>query len=189
MKSIMVDMDDCITEGGYLYLINQYFKTNHKKEETSDFYMYDFIPDKEGFFNYFINNNLYDYSNLIPNTIEVLKYLNEKYKVYIGTAYIYNVIPELSGKIALYKHNYLIEKLPFIDPHNFIFINDKELLNCDIKIDDKIENLKNAKIKILFSAYHNKNLTKDFLQKNGIIRANNWLEIKDILDKLEEECE
>lgn len=189
MKTIMVDMDDVITEGGYLYLINKYFNTNHHKEDTNDFYMYDFIPDRKKFFKYFINNNLYDYSKLIDNAVKVLKYLNGKYEVYIATAYIYNEIPKESGKIALYKHNYLVKNLPFIDPHNFILINNKGLLNCDIKIDDKLDNLKNAHIKILFTAFHNKNLSDSYLKQLGIIRANNWLEIKSIIDRLEKECE
>ena len=55
------------------------------------------------------------------------------------------------------------------------------LLNCDIKIDDRLDNLQNAKIKLLFTAYHNKGLDDEYLHSLGVIRVNNWLEIKKIL--------
>ena len=51
----------------------------------------------------------------------------------------------------------------------------------DIKIDDKIENLVNGDIKILFTAYHNKNISDEELKNQGIIRAKDWLDIKKIL--------
>ena len=66
---------------------------------------------------------------------------------------------------------------------NYIFINNKSLLNCDIKIDDKLDNLENANVKILFTAYHNKDLSDEYLHSLGVIRANSWFQIKDILLK------
>ena len=50
-----------------------------------------------------------------------------------------------------------------------------------ISIDDKIENLINGDIKLLYTAYHNKNISKEELEEKGIIRVNNWLEIEKIL--------
>lgn len=85
--------------------------------------------------------------------------------------------------IIKYKHNYLCEKLPFIPVNNYAFVNNKSIINCDIKIDDKLDNLVNADIKILFTSYHNKDLDDEFLKQKGVIRANSWLEVKDILLK------
>ncbi len=64
---------------------------------------------------------------------------------------------------------------------NYIFTSDKSIVNCDIKIDDKVNNIKGASTKLLFTAWHNKDLTEDELQKEKIIRVNNWKEIKKIL--------
>ena len=182
-KSIMVDMDEVITEGGFLYLINDFLGTNYTKEDIKEYYMQDLVPDKRAFFDYFIKHNQYDYCKLLPDVREVLKYLQDYYDIYIGTAYIIKEILQECGINLVHKHNYLYEKLPFISPENYIFISNKALLNCDVKIDDKLSNLENAKIKLLFTAYHNKNLDDEYLKSLGVIRVNNWLEIKDILVK------
>ena len=77
----------------------------------------------------------------------------------------------------------MYEKLYFIEPRNYIFTADKSIINCDIKIDDRIDNLDGAKTKILFTAWHNKNISKDELNNKGIKRANNWKEIENIFLK------
>ena len=182
-KSIMVDMDEVITEGGFLYLINDFLGTNYTKEDIKEYYMQDLVPDKRAFFDYFIKHNQYDYCKLLPDVREVLKYLQDYYDIYIGTSYIIKEILQECGINLVHKHNYLYEKLPFISPENYIFISNKALLNCDVKIDDKLSNLENAKIKLLFTAYHNKDLDDAYLKSLGVIRVNNWLEIKDILVK------
>ena len=51
----------------------------------------------------------------------------------------------------------------------------------DIRIDDKINNLDGAKTKLLFSAYHNKNMLDSELSSMGIERMNSWLDIRDRL--------
>lgn len=182
-KSIMVDMDEVITEGGFLHLINEFEGTNYTTEDVNGYYMQDLVSDKEAFFKYFITKNQYDYGVLIPNVVEVLKVLKEYYDIYICSAYIIKDIPKESGVLLLQKHNYLCEKLPFIPVDNFAFINNKSIINCNIKIDDKLENLENADIKILFTSYHNKDYDDEFLRSKGVIRANNWLDIKKFLLK------
>lgn len=185
-RSIMVDMDEVITEGGFLYLINEYLGTNYTKEDVGGYYMQDLVPDKDKFFKYFISKNMYDYNILLPNVKEVLEELQKYYDIYIGTSYIIPELPRESSMILKYKHEFLYDNLPFIKPENYIFITNKSLLDCDIKIDDKLDNLKNAKIKLLFDSYHNKNLSDDYLKSVGVIRVHSWLEIKDILEGIDE---
>ncbi len=185
-RSIMVDMDEVITEGGFLYLINEYLGTNYTKEDVGGYYMQDLVPDKDKFFKYFISKNMYDYNILLPNVKEVLEELQKYYDIYIGTSYIIPELPRESSMILKYKHEFLYDNLPFIKPENYIFITNKSLLGCDIKIDDKLDNLKNAKIKLLFDSYHNKNLSDDYLKSVGVIRVHSWLEIKDILEGIDE---
>ena len=91
-------------------------------------------------------------------------------------------------RVSLYYHGRLLKILrkpvnkdDITNIANYIFINNKSLLNCDIKIDDRLDNLQNAKIKLLFTAYHNKGLDDEYLHSLGVIRVNNWLEIKKIL--------
>ncbi len=182
-KTVMVDMDEVITEGGFLHLINEFAGTNYTKDDVKGYYMQDLISDKDAFFKYYITKNQYDYGILIPDVVEVLNILKDYYDIYICSSYIIKEIPKECGILLLYKHNYLCEKLPFIPVNNYAFVNNKSIINCDIKIDDKIDNLVNADIKILFTSYHNKGLDDEFLKENGVIRANNWLEVKNILLK------
>ena len=185
-RSIMVDMDEVITEGGFLYLINEYLGTNYTKEDVEGYYMQDLVPDKDEFFKYFISKNMYDYGILLPNVKDVLEELQKYYDIYIGTSYIIPELPRESSMILKYKHEFLYDNLPFIKSENYIFITNKSLLDCDIKIDDKLDNLKNAKIKLLFESYHNKGLSDDYLKSVGVVRVHNWLEIKDILEGIDE---
>ena len=182
-KTIMVDMDEVITDGGFLHLINEFLHTNYTIDDVNGYYMQDLVPDKKAFFDFFLTKNQYDYCELKPHVQEVLQYLQEYYDIYIGTAYIIKEELEDCGINLLHKHNYLDNNLPLISPENYIFISKKNLLNCDIKIDDRLDNLQNAQIKLLFTAYHNKDLTDEYLASQGVIRVNTWLEIKDILTK------
>ncbi len=75
----------------------------------------------------------------------------------------------------------LYEKLDFIEPKNYIFTADKSIVNCDIKIDDKVGNIDGAETKLLFTAWHNKDLSDKELDKQNIIRVNNWKEIRKAL--------
>jgi len=180
-KKIMIDMDDVITTGGFLYLINDFLKTNYKTEDFKDFYMQDMLPDKEEFFKWFITKNQYEYCKMLPNAKEVIEELSKEYDVYIGTSYVFKDIPHESSIVLKQKCDYLQKELPFITPFHYIFIYDKSLLNVDIKIDDKPDNLSNCKRKLMFSAWHNTKLTNEELQAKGIERVNSWLEIKDKL--------
>ena len=182
-KSIMVDMDDVITTGGFLYLINKYLNTNYTEEDFKDFYMQDIIPDKDAFFKWFRNYNMYDYCTLLPNVKEVLEALSKEYEIFIGTSYIIRDIIKDTGFLLEQKYNFLVENFPFINPYNIVFLGNKSVLNCDIKIDDRIDNLKGAKTKLLFTAFHNKDIPKELLDKEGINRVNNWKEIENILLK------
>ncbi len=180
-KSIMVDMDDVITTGGFLYLINKYLNTNYTEEDFKDFYMQDVISDKDAFFKWFRNYNMYDYCTLLPDVKEVLEALSKEYEIFIGTSYIIRDIIKDTGFLLEQKYNFLVENFPFINPYNIVFLGNKSVLNCDIKIDDRIDNLESASTKILFTAWHNKDIPKELLDKEKIVRVNNWKEIENIL--------
>ena len=126
---------------------------------------------------------MYDYCSLTPNVYEVLEKLSKNYEIFIGTSYIIRDIIKDTAFLLPQKYEFLINTFPFINPNNIIFLGNKRVLNCDIKIDDRIDNLDGAKTKILFTAWHNKNISKDELNSKDIKRANNWKEIENIFLK------
>lgn len=184
MKKILIDMDDTILVDCYLEVVNKYLDTNYTYDDIDGYWVDEIIPkDKqEDYLDYFYNHtNIYDYGHVQEDAIEVIEKLNRYYDVLICSAYIDNRDLEKSPNILVHKHNWLIKNLPFIKPENFIFTNRKDVIPTDIKIDDKIENLKTCDTKLLITAYHNKNISDAELKEKNIIRVNNWKDIEEIL--------
>jgi len=180
-KRIMIDMDDCLVGGGLISLINDYLGTNYQEEDAKGFYLQDLVPDKEQFFQWFLTQNMYTNGVIKENAISVIKELNDAYEVYLCTAYFIPEIPTQCGLLLKQKFEFLVENLSFINPYNFVFLNNKKIFDCEIKIDDNLKNLEGAEIKLLFTAYHNKEYSDEYLKENGIIRVNSWLDVKKIL--------
>ncbi len=184
MKKLIVDMDDVLCEKGFIRMINEFLGTNYEQEDAGSYYINDLIPKDrlEDWVKWYYTKNAYDYVDIVKDAQEVMEKLNKVYDVYIATAYVFRDEPKVSGKTLNDKYNFLSEKFPFINPHKFIFISNKELLDADIRIDDSPKKLMGkASLKLLFTAYHNKNMTEEELKENNFIRVNNWKEVEKIL--------
>ena len=184
MKKILVDMDDVICAHGFIGIVNDFLGTNYTEYDAKSYYINDLVPKEKmnDWIEFYKNKNVYDYMKLSEDVQEVLKKLNEKYEVYIVTAYIFRDDPSVSGNQLKNKFDYLQKNLPFINPERFVFLSDKSLITADIRIDDSMEKLNGpAQTKLLFTAYHNENINDEELKKNNIQRVNNWKEIEQIL--------
>ena len=183
MQKLMLDMDDVIVSGGFLYLINEYLGTHYTEEDFKNFYMQDIVPNKEDFFKFFLSRNMYDHCELNPNAYEVIKELNKQYQLCVGTSYLFPEIPKESGIVLVQKYNYLLEKLLFLTPKNFVFLVDKSFIYCENRVDDRLDNLSGANRKILYTAYHNKDISSHELYEQNVERADGWLDVKKLLLK------
>ena len=186
MEKLIVDMDDVITEKGFIRMINEFLGTKYKEKDAKSYYINDLIPKDrmDEWVDFYLRENVYDYANIVEGAKETLEKLNEKYDLYIATAYVFRDAPWVSGKTLCDKYNFLIKNFPFIDPHKFIFISNKELLEADIRIDDSPKKLLGkARLKLLFTAYHNKDMSDKELKENNFVRVNGWKEVEEILLK------
>ena len=182
-KSIMIDMDEVIVIGRFSEFLVEFLGEVDFNQLHSQ-YRQDLIKGREEEFKQIYQyKNLYkndkgDYIEPFPNCVEVMQDLNEKYDVYIATAYIWkeNVIDASTN--LKNKFEYLHYWLPFIDTNNFIFMTDKTKIRYDIGIDDRLSNLENCDKKLLFTEFRNKKLTDKELKEKGVIRVNNWLDVK-----------
>lgn len=183
MKRLLIDMDNCITDPLILEYINEFKNTNYKLDEQTDFYLQNLVTrNKEQFWKFLNEKNLYENAELKDNCYETLKELNEIYDIYIVTSYLWkDGMIDASGNNLANKYNYLKEKLPFIKPEKYIFTTNKNIIEADIGIDDRLNNLTHLNKKILFDAWHNKNITDEELETIGAVRVNNWLDILKIL--------
>lgn len=183
MKTIMIDLDDTIVSGGYLDIINEYLKEDYDIEDIDEYYFETLLPNgiTDDYVNYYYEKNVYDYTKIFDDAKEVLEELNKKYDICICSAYVFNEGLEKSYIHLANKYKYLLKEFPFLKPHNFIFTSRKDLVKCDIKIDDRIDNLTGDCEKILYTARHNKNISDEELKKIGIKRVNSWKEISEYL--------
>lgn len=166
----------------FFKLIQEFLDKEIKLDDVKTYWLQELIEDrKEEFWDWVKDRSFYENSELIPDCYEVLEKLNQKYELYIVTAYMWNEIIDLSGKNLQNKYYFLKEKLPFIKPEQYIFTTNKLLLNFDIRIDDKIQNLEGAKQKIMFDAWHNRNIDDEKLKKEEVIRVTSWKHIEEIL--------
>lgn len=181
----MIDLDDTIVEGGYLEVLNEYLGTNYTYEDTTDYFVESLLPEGklDEYLEYFYSHvNVYNYATIKPKAIEVIEKLSKQYEIYICSAYLDKRVPEKSGVVTNTKHMWLIKNLPFLDPKNFIFTSRKDLINCDIKIDDKVGNLKGlGEVKLLMDSYHNQKYSEEELKEKGIKRVYSWEEVESIL--------
>lgn len=178
----MVDMDDVLTYGNFSKILEDYLGYKPDYDSIKNYYIQDILGDKkDDFFSKFKDIDMYDNATLLPDSYDTLKELSKYYKIYICTDYIWREIVKYAGNNLKNKYNFLYKKLDFIEPKNFIFAADKSIINCDIKIDDKINNIEGAATKLLYTAWHNKDIPQEELAKQNIIRVNNWKEIGKIL--------
>ncbi len=176
-------MDDVITFHGLSNLMEQFLGRKLEDTNNKTYYQQDLLGDKkDAFFEFFVTQNLYDHVDIVDNCKEVLEEICKYYDVYITTDYIWRDVPDYAGDNMRNKFNFLNKNFPFLDRRKYVFTSSKNVVKCDIRIDDKIENLVgDDSEKYLFTAYHNKTISKEELEQMGIIRVNGWLELAEIL--------
>ena len=185
MKKLMIDLDETICTGGYLQAVNEYLKTNYKEEDIDSYYVEDVMDDeeKERFLDYFYKNvNIYKTIALIPDSLRVIEKLAKHYDLYIATAFVDKRRVKESGIMAMQKYQWILENMPYIDPRKIILTGSKNLVMCDVKIDDKVSNLKGfGELKLLLDQPHNQKYSYEELEKRRIRRVYNWNQIYSIL--------
>lgn len=187
MKKILIDVDEVICNTTFLYYINEFLNSKYKLEDFDTYYLDEIIPEdkREKFYDFYIKHDVYEKSEIIEGAYEGLEWINENFEMYLLTSSImYNKERE-SGKLFADKYNFILNKFPFINPESIIFSNAKNMMVADIQVDDRLKNLLGPVTnKILFSAYHNKNIDDNELKDKGIIRINSWKELVDFLKKI-----
>ena len=185
MQKIMIDLDETICSPTYLEEVNKYMKTDYQYTDIDPYFVEDIIPhlEREKFLDYFYENaNVYDHAYVFPEAIEVIRDLCQVYDVYIVSAFVDKRRPKESSIMAKYKYEWILKNMPFIDPKKIILTGSKHMIMCDIKIDDKVGNLKGyGETKLLLDHMHNRKYSFEELESLGIKRVHDWRQIRDIL--------
>ena len=119
------------------------------------------------------------YNNLQPykGAVRALQALvNNGHEIYIATA--------TDTKNFIWKEQLLQRHFPFVPKDNLIRINNKKLLNVDVLIEDKLDNLvQTFAERVCFSQPWNQDKNADYVY--GIYRVNNWGEIINVINTIE----
>jgi 5'(3')-deoxyribonucleotidase len=184
-RTLAIDIDDVLMENYMLFRINEFLGTNYKHDDFTYPWVQNVIEDpaeKKRFYDFLWTTDCYKDVPQIQGAAKVLPQLVDKYETYIASAFF---IPQdgwssenhIKDKIRMLKKNF-----PCVKESRLLLINSKRLLSVDVQIDDLPQNFgPHVKTKLLFSAYHNRNLTDADLKKQGLIRVDSWADIAKIL--------
>lgn len=185
MKKIMIDLDETICSPSYLKEVNKYLNTNYKYEDIKTYFVEDIIEEdkKQDFLDYFYRNvNVYDEAMILPDALGVIEKLSHFYEIYIVSAFVDKRRIKESGIMAKYKYEWILKNMPFIDPKKIVLTGSKDIIMCDIKIDDKVSNLKGyGKTKLLMDQLHNQKYSFEELTNLNIKRVYDWQQVESIL--------
>lgn len=185
MKKIMIDLDETICSPSYLKEVNKYLNTNYKYEDIKTYFVEDIIAEdkKQDFLDYFYRNvNVYDEAMILPDALGVIEKLSHFYEIYIVSAFVDKRRIKESSIMAKYKYEWILKNMPFIDPKKIVLTGSKDIIMCDIKIDDKVSNLKGyGETKLLMDQLHNQKYSFEELTNMNIKRVYDWQQVEAIL--------
>ena len=185
MKKIMIDLDETICSPSYLKEVNKYLNTNYKYEDIKTYFVEDIIAEdkKQDFLDYFYQNvNAYDDAMILPDALGVIEKLSHFYEIYIVSAFVDKRRIKESSIMAKYKYEWILKNMPFIDPKKIVLTGSKDIIMCDIKIDDKVSNLKGyGETKLLMDQLHNQKYSFEELTNMNIKRVYDWQQVEAIL--------
>ena len=191
-KTILIDVDDVICENHFLKLANKFLKKSGKPVLksldglTADYEKEIFNTNKErqAFNDLYIKHNSYKGVKPIKGSVDAIETLTKKHDVYFVTSCVHWERQREFSRQYTDKFKWLLDNFPFFPPDQIIMTNKKQLIKADVIIDDRLKHLSgDYKTKILFTSFHNKGYTDNTLTSQGIIRANGWQEILEILNK------
>lgn len=182
MKTIMIDMDNVITNGNFTFFLEEFLDKKLDFNKINVKYRQELIEGREDEFrNIYQFRNLYEDAPLLDGCYDVLKRLNDRFDIYIVTSYIWGEDIINPAENLKNKYNYLKKELPFIKPNKYIFTQDKKNMYFDIRIDDRLSGLENGETKLLFNSWSNKSINDDELKSKNIIRVTDWNDVEQIL--------
>lgn len=114
----------------------------------------------------------------IPDAAKYMQMLiDEGYDFYICTNTSYNIANEKFNR-CLFKH------FPFLDRKKIIMTSNKQMIKCDILIDDALQNIQGDYKGILMTAPHNKDFNVSSV--DNVFRAYTWEDVYNIVHAIDE---
>jgi 5'(3')-deoxyribonucleotidase len=166
---LIVDLDDTINNlvDVWVSVYNKKHNDNLKVEQITDWNICDHTKIGTKMYDLLFDGEVLNELDIQPHCKEALEWANEFYDIKIVTA---TCVQNLLSKL-----NFVKKVLPFINEKSFCMVYDKYILQGDIIIDDRIDNILNFNgVKILYAKPWN----MKYPTQLRILREESWLEIK-----------
>lgn len=181
MLKIAIDFDEVLfpTLSKVLEIYNKNHNTNIELSQITTYNLYDSLPTEiaDELVGMFVGEIVYSGLQPYKGSVRAVKSLIEHgHEVYVATA---TDVRNLGWKEEL-----LRKYFPFIPKDNLIRIYNKSLLDVDVIIDDKIDNLMHTFAdRVCFNQPWNVDENKDYVY--GIYRIHHWGEINNLINEIE----
>lgn len=181
MLRIAIDFDETLfpTIEKVLEVYNKRHESNLELSQITTYNLSDsFASDvADELIELFVDKDVYSSLQPYKGSIRAIKTLVEQgHEVYIATS--------TDVRNMEWKEELLQKHFPFIPKKNLIRIHNKSLLNVDVLVEDKLDNLKSTFAdRVCFNQLWNRDGNADYAY--SIYRIHNWSEINNIINEIE----
>lgn len=182
---IAIDFDETLfpTLFKVIEIYNKQYNDTLSLNTITTYNLYESLPAQvaDRLLELFMNKEVYDDLQPYKGSVKAIQTLvNNGCEVYVATA--------TSVKNLEWKEQLLQRYFPFVPKENLIRIHNKKLLNCDILIEDNLDNLVGTFAdRLCFNQPWNQNESADYAY--DIHRFSSWGEVVNIINKIEKENE
>ena len=179
---IAFDFDDVLfpTMEKVLEVYNQRNNTTIQLSQITTYSLYDSLaPDiADDIVDLFVDKSIYNNLQPYKGSVKAIKSLSDKgHELYVATA---SDLRNMEWKEKLLQRHF-----PFIPKENLIRIHNKKLLNIDVLVEDKLDNLIHNIFaeRVCFSQPWNHDRNADYAY--NIYRISHWGEIINVINTIE----
>lgn len=181
MKRIAIDFDETLfpTLERVVDAYNKKHGTSIELVQITTYNLHESFPAEvaDELLEFFVDKSIYDCLQPYKGAVRAVKTLVEQgHEIYVATS--------TDVRNMEWKEELLQKHFPFIPKKNLIRIHNKALLNVDVLVEDKMDNLTQTFAdRICFNQPWNVDEGKDFAY--SIYRIHHWGEINNIINELE----
>ena len=181
MFKIAIDFDSTLfpTMDRAIELYNHRHNTNLELSQITTYSLHESLPVEvaDELLELFVDKSVYDCLQPYKGAVRVIKILIEQgHEIYIATS--------TDVRNMEWKEELLQKYFPFIPKNNLIRIHNKALLNVDVLVEDKMDNLTQTFAdRVCFNQPWNVDEGKDYAY--SIYRIHNWGEIINVINTIE----
>ena len=178
---IAIDFDETLfgTLEKVLETYNKHYDTNIEMSQITTYSLYECLDNSvaDELISLFVDKSIYNNLQPYKGSIKAIKSLIDKgHEIYVATS---SDIRNMEWKEKLLQRHF-----PFIPKENLIRIHNKKLLNVDVLIEDKLDNLiQTFAERVCFNQPWNQDKNTDYVY--SIYRIYNWNEINNIINTIE----